>query len=47
MKLFYVVYAIDAEHIITGIYADDYDHVHSILKSEDIKIQILESWELI
>ena len=43
MNLFYVVYAIEDEHIITGIYADNYNHLHRILKKENKNIQILES----
>ena len=43
MNLFYVVYAIEDEHIITGIYADNYNHLHRILKNENKNIQILES----
>ncbi len=43
MNLFYVVYAIEDEHIITGIYADNYNHLHRILKKENKNIQVLES----
>ena len=43
MNLFYVVYADKDEHIITGIYADNYTHLHRILKKENKNIQILES----
>ena len=43
MNLFYVVYADKDEHIITGIYANNYNHLHRILKKENKNIQILES----
>ena len=43
MNLFYVVYADRDERIITGIYADNYNHLHEILKKENKNIQILES----
>ena len=43
MNLFYVVYAIEDEHIITGIYAKNYHHLCRILKKENKNIQILES----
>ena len=43
MNLFYVVYAHKDEHIITGIYAKNYKHLHKTLKKENKNIQILES----
>lgn len=46
MKLFYVKYAVNSEHITEGIFAHSFNHLYSILKSEHTEFQLLESREL-